>query len=64
MTSGCGDFLKIRGNIQTVPELKESITRHISSIDQEILRAIVKRDRTRFEHVIDINGMHKKEICD
>ena len=31
-----------KGNIQIVPELKASITRHVSSVDQEALRTTVE----------------------
>ena len=54
-------FLKdhaYRGNIQTVPELKESIPRHVSSNDRETLRGTVQHVITRFEHLIDANTMH------
>ena len=53
-----------RGNMQTIPELKASITRYVSSIDRETLRATVEHAITRFEHVIDVNGMHIEQICD
>ena len=52
-----------RGNIQTVPELKESIPHHVSSTDRETFRAIVEHAVTRFEHMINANGMHIEEIC-
>ena len=58
------EFLKDnvnRGNIQIVPELKESITRHVSSIDKEALRATVCK---RIEHVIEVNGMHIEQLCE
>ena len=48
----------------TVPELKASITRNVFSIDRETLRATVEHTKTRFEHVIDVNGMHIEHICD
>ena len=60
-------FLKdhaYRGNIQIVLELKESKPRHVSSIDRENLRATVEHAITRFEHVIDANGMHIEQIND
>ena len=44
--------------------MKESITRHVSSIDRETLHAIFEHATTRFEHVIDINGMPIEQICD
>ena len=49
--------------MQAVLELKASITRHVSSIDREILRVTVEHDKTCFEHVIDVNGMHIVQIC-
>ena len=60
-------FLKdyvYRRNIQTDLELKESILSHVSSIDRETLRAAVEHVATRFEHVIDTNGMHFEQIYD
>ena len=54
-------FLKdyvYRGKIQTLPEMKASILHRVSSIDLEILRATVEQAITRFERVIDVNGMH------
>ena len=39
----------------TVPKLKASTTRRVSSIDLETLRATVEHAITRFEHVIDAN---------
>ena len=50
--------------MQTVPKLKESIPRHVSSIDRETLRATVEHAITRFEHVIYVNEMHIEQICD
>ena len=60
-------FLKnhaYRGNIQTVPELKESIPCHVSSIDRETLRATVEHAIIRFERMIDANGMHNEQLYD
>ena len=60
-------FLKdhvYKGNIETVPELKESITCHVSSIDRETLHAAIEYGLTRFKHVTDANGMHIEQICD
>ena len=64
------EFLKNhvnRGNIQTSPGLKESITRKhesTSSIDRGPFRATAEHSITRFEHVINLNGMHIEQICD
>ena len=53
-------FLKdhgYRGNIQTVPEMKASIIRHVSSTDLKTLRATV-------EDIIEVNGTDIEQICD
>ena len=58
-----GKLLKYRlyeGNVRTLPELKASITRHVAQIDREALRAAVEHGITRFEHVLDANGMHRE----
>ena len=52
-----------RGNIRTVPELKASITRHVSTINRENLRATIEQAIARFEHVIDVNGKHIQQTC-
>ena len=60
-------FLKdhvYRGNIETVPKLKASITHHVSSINRETLRATIDQAITCIEHVIDLNKMHIELICD
>ena len=60
-------FLKdrvYRGNIQTIPELKARITRHVTSIATETLRSTVGQAVTQFERVIDVNGMHIVQVCD
>ena len=49
--------------MQAVPELKESITHYVSSIARETLRETIDYAITRFEHVIDVNGMHIEQIC-
>ena len=48
----------LTGNTETVPELKASITYHVSSIYRETLRPTVDYTITRFEHGIDVNEMH------
>ncbi|GBM68932.1 hypothetical protein AVEN_207185-1 [Araneus ventricosus] len=53
-------FLKDRvcgGNIRTLPELKASITRHVSAIDRETFRTTIEYALVRFEHVLDADGM-------
>ena len=50
--------------MQTDPELKESIPRHVSSIDRETLRATVEHAIIRFERMIDANGMHNEQLYD
>ncbi|GBM93786.1 hypothetical protein AVEN_131872-1 [Araneus ventricosus] len=41
------------GSIRTLPELKVSIKRHVTTIDRQTHRSII-----RFDHVLDANGMH------
>ncbi|GBM41904.1 hypothetical protein AVEN_13622-1 [Araneus ventricosus] len=58
-------FLKYRvcgGSIRTLPELETSIRRHVATIDRETLRATVEYAITRFEHVLQANGMHIEQI--
>ena len=60
-------FLKdhiYRGNIQTVPELKASIKRRVSSNDRETVIATVVHAITRFLPVIDVKGVRIEQICD
>ncbi|GBO20634.1 hypothetical protein AVEN_45231-1 [Araneus ventricosus] len=45
------------GKIRAPPELKASITRHVSAIDRETLRATVEYVITRLEYVLDADGM-------
>lgn len=58
-------FLKDRvygRSIRTVADLKASITRHVAAIDRETLRATIEHAITRFEHVLDVNGMHIEHV--
>ena len=50
--------------IQTIPELKASITRHVSSIYRETLHATVEHIITHFEPVTGANEMHISQIYD
>ncbi|GBN24600.1 hypothetical protein AVEN_221997-1 [Araneus ventricosus] len=45
------------GSIRTLPELKANITRHVPAIDRETLRATIGHAITRFEYVLDADGM-------
>ena len=65
LTSGYGDFLKAIPTEETYRLFwKESIPRHVSSIDRETLRATVEHTVTHFEHMIDANVMHIEQIYD
>ena len=59
-------FLKdhvYRRNNQTAPELKAIITFHVSSVYRDIICATVEQSTTRFEHVVDVNGMRIEQMC-
>ncbi|PRD27532.1 UNVERIFIED_CONTAM: hypothetical protein NCL1_35099 [Trichonephila clavipes] len=54
-------FLKDRvysGGIRTLPDLKDSIIRHVAEIPPEFLIATIQNAIMRFQHVIDVNGAH------
>ncbi|GBM40407.1 hypothetical protein AVEN_122627-1 [Araneus ventricosus] len=58
-------FLKDRvyeGNIRTLPELKASLTCHVSAIDRETLRTTIEHATVCFENVLDADGMHIEHI--
>ena len=44
--------------------MKESIQRHVTSVNRETLRATVKRYITRVERMIAANGIHIEEMYD
>ena len=52
-----------RESMRTVLELKASITRHVTSIDREILLATIEHAITRFQQIIASNGMHIGQTC-
>ncbi|GFT35979.1 uncharacterized protein TNCV_4342891 [Trichonephila clavipes] len=55
------DSVYSRG-IRDLPDLKNSIIRHVAEIPCELLRATIENAIMRFQHVIDVNGTHIEHI--